>query len=145
MITFWTWILKLFSPTSFQQLLSFQVQIRFGLVKLEKEVISFEQFTVSKHHVSDRNQSDRGKSSDSSERLALMNTLEEMGQARDTSTHVTFNALNSTSSPRILDSLLCCSLDAREEKKNLHTFSWEQNFATKLSRSWEDLVRRRSG
>jgi len=55
--------------------------------------------------------------SDSSERLALMNTLKEMGQARDTSTHVTFNALNSTSSPRILDSLLCSSMDAREEKK----------------------------
>ena len=43
--------------------------------------------------------------SDSSERLALINTSEEMGQARDTSTHVTFNALNLTSSPRILDRL----------------------------------------
>ena len=43
--------------------------------------------------------------SDSSERLALINTSEEMGQARDTSTHVTFNALNPTSSPRILDRL----------------------------------------
>jgi len=54
--------------------------------------------------------------SDSSQRLALMNTSEEIGQARDTSTHVTFNALNSTSSPRILHSLLHCSLDARDEK-----------------------------
>ena len=32
--------------------------------------------------------------SDSSERLALINT--SLGQARDTSTHVTFNALNLT-------------------------------------------------
>ena len=32
-------------------------------------------------------------------------------------THVTFNTLNSTSSPRILDSLLCCSMNAREEKR----------------------------
>ena len=55
--------------------------------------------------------------SDSSERWALMNTSEEMGQARDTSTQVTLNALNSTNSPRILDSLLCCSMDAREEKR----------------------------
>jgi len=60
--------------------------------------------------------------SDSSERLALINSSEEMGQARDTSTHVTFNALNSTSSPRILDSLLCRSMDVREEKKNLQMF-----------------------
>jgi len=42
--------------------------------------------------------------SDSSERLALLNTSEEMGQARDTSAHVTFNVLNLTSSPQILDS-----------------------------------------
>jgi len=34
-----------------------------------------------------------------------MHNSEEMGQARDTGTHVTFNALNSTSSSRILDSL----------------------------------------
>jgi len=71
--------------------------------------------------------------SDSSERLALINTseLEEMGQARDTSTHVTFNALNSTSSPRILDSLFLL-FDRREgEKKNLQ----DLNFETKLSRS----------
>ena len=60
--------------------------------------------------------------SDSSERLALINTSEDMRQARDTSTRVTFNALNSTSSPRILDSLLCCSMDAREEKQNLQMF-----------------------
>jgi len=45
------------------------------------------------------------KDSNSSERLALMNTSEEMGQARDPSTQVTLNALNSTSSPWILDSL----------------------------------------
>ena len=47
-------------------------------------------------------------SSDSSERLALINTLEEMGlgQARDTSTLVTFNALNSTALPRFLCYLL---------------------------------------
>ena len=55
--------------------------------------------------------------SDSSERSALINTSEEMGQARDTSTHVIFNALNSTSSPRILDSLLCRSMNAREKKR----------------------------
>ena len=60
--------------------------------------------------------------SDSYERLALMNTSEEMGQARDTSTHVTLNALNSRSSPLILDSLLYCSMDARDEKKNLQMF-----------------------
>jgi len=49
----------------------------------------------------------------------MINTSEEMGQARDTSIHVTYNALNSTSSPRILDSLLML-LDRREgEKKNL--------------------------
>jgi len=36
---------------------------------------------------------------------ALINTSEETGQARDTSTFVTFNALNSTNSPLILDSL----------------------------------------
>ena len=60
--------------------------------------------------------------SDSSERSALINTSEEMGQARDTSTHVPFNALNSTSSPRILDSLLCRSMNAREDKKNLQMF-----------------------
>ena len=60
--------------------------------------------------------------SDSSERSALINTSEEMGQARDTSTHVTFNALNSSSSPRILHSLLCRSMNAREEKKNLQIF-----------------------
>jgi len=42
---------------------------------------------------------------DSSERVALLNTSEETGQARDTSTHVIFNVLNSTSSPQILDSL----------------------------------------
>jgi len=47
---------------------------------------------------------------------------ESLGQARDTSTHVTFNALNSTSSPRILESLLYCSMDARDEKKNLQMF-----------------------
>ena len=41
--------------------------------------------------------------SDSSERSALINTSEEMGQARDTNTLVTFNALSSTSSPRILE------------------------------------------
>ena len=34
------------------------------------------------------------RDSDSSERLALIDTSEEMGQARDTSTPVTFNALN---------------------------------------------------
>jgi len=74
-----------------------------------------------------------------------MNTSEEMWQARDTSTHVTFNALNSTGSPRILDSLLYCSMDARDEKKNFQMFGEEQNFETKLSRSWQDLVRRRPG
>ena len=57
------------------------------------------------------------KVSDSSERSALINTSEEMGQARDTSTHVTFNAVNSTSSLRILDSLLCRSMNAREKKR----------------------------
>jgi len=55
--------------------------------------------------------------SDSPERSALINTSKEMGQARDTSTQVTFNALNSTSSPQILDSLLCSSMDAREGKR----------------------------
>ena len=43
--------------------------------------------------------------SDSSERLAWMNTSEEMGQGRDTSIHVTFNVLNSTLAPRLLRSL----------------------------------------
>ena len=57
--------------------------------------------------------------SDSSERLALINTSEEMGQARDTSTHVTFNALNSTSSPRVLDSLFMVFDRRKGEKKNL--------------------------
>jgi len=51
----------------------------------------------------------------SSERLALtrINTSEEMGQARDASTLVTFNALNSTSSHQILDSLFML-FDRRE-------------------------------
>jgi len=64
----------------------------------------------------------KSSKSDSSERLALINTSEELGQARDTSTHVTFNALNSTSSPRILDSLFML-FDRREGgKKNLQMF-----------------------
>jgi len=45
--------------------------------------------------------------SNSSERLALINTSEEMGQARDISTHVTFNALNSTSSEVERDTMSC--------------------------------------
>jgi len=57
------------------------------------------------------------KNSDSSERLALINSSEEMGQARDTSTPVTFNALNSTSSPRILDSLFMLFDRHEGEKK----------------------------
>jgi len=73
--------------------------------------------------------------SDSSERSALINSSEEMAQARDTSTCVTFNALNSTSSPRILDSLLYCSMDAREEKQNLQMLGYDLNFETTLSRS----------
>jgi len=62
------------------------------------------------------------KDSDFSERLASMNTSEEMGQARDTSTHVTFNALNSTSSPRILNSLFTLfngREDGKKESSNL--------------------------
>jgi len=58
-----------------------------------------------------------GGFSDSSQRLALINTSEEMGQARDTSTRVTFNALNSTSSPRILDSLFMLFDRRKGEKK----------------------------
>ena len=73
--------------------------------------------------------------SDSSQRSALINSSEEMAQARDTSTCVTFNALNSTSSPRILDSLLYCSMDAREEKQNLQMLGYDLNFETTLSRS----------
>ena len=61
-----------------------------------------------------------GGGSDSSERSALINSSEEMGQARDTSTCVTFNALNSTSSPRILDSLFML---LEGEKMNLQMFS----------------------
>jgi len=60
--------------------------------------------------------------SDSSERLALMHKSEEMGQARDTSTHVTCNALNSTSSPRILDSLFMLFNGREGGKKNLQIF-----------------------
>jgi len=74
-------------------------------------------------------------SSDSFERLALINTSEEIGQARDTSTHVTFDALNSTSSPRIFDSLFMLFDEREGEKKNLQMFGKDLNFETKLSRS----------
>jgi len=49
--------------------------------------------------------------------FALLNTSEEMGQARDTSTHVTFNVLNSTSSPRVLHSPLILIDGTRGTKK----------------------------
>jgi len=54
---------------------------------------------------------EKGQLRDSSECSELMNTSEEMGQARDTSTRVTVNTLNYTNSPWILDSLLCQSQD----------------------------------
>ena len=73
--------------------------------------------------------------SNSSECLALMNTLEEMGQARDTSTHVTFNALHSIRSPRIFDSLLYCSIRMREMKNRIFKCCEKQNFETELCRS----------
>ena len=55
--------------------------------------------------------------SDSSERLELINKSEEMGHVRDTSTHVTFNTLNSTSWPRILNSLFILFERREGEKK----------------------------
>ena len=62
--------------------------------------------------------------SDSSEHLTWMNTSEEMGQGEDTSTHVTFNVLNSTLAPRLLRSLQIRGHKYGDGNKNLQMFGY---------------------
>ena len=62
---------------------------------------------------------------------------------RHKSTCDTLMLLNSTTSPRNLDSFLCFSMNSREKKRIFKCSVRILNFESKLSHSWQDLVRRR--